>query len=355
MSFYQTNAAFVIEAIQGILMGSNEYFWLSSDMLTETTKFIGDAALRKACEDFEAHAKELMEEENKRIGSLRQSGGLHERNLRSVLRERRRIDMKSSDLDKLSALNPCNLEVKEGVLYVEWRPEPLKWSRLGSIEPDLEDLAFYSARLLKGDISIISRLLDAAQEVESSLLGVYRGFIKDQKLSGTCDDDWGIEFNHVSSEPGTVSRYCIGIVDEADPDILPEWIVALMEKANVCLEWLQTHGKSSEESVQQAPNEIASGKIKQIPETPNGAAPEAITWNATDRDFADLITELWQMGYIKANSQMDALKTAALHFEGVNPDARILQQNLTGRKNEGKEGSRFNLPEPTKKRKSVKH
>lgn len=75
-----------------------------------------------------------------------------------------------------------------------------------------------------------------------------------------------------------------------------------------------------------------------------------IVWLATDRDFSALIIEMWEKGYIKAESKTDALKTACLHFEGVSHDARSLCQNYKAQMDDGK-GDKFkDLPKATPKK-----
>lgn len=55
-----------------------------------------------------------------------------------------------------------------------------------------------------------------------------------------------------------------------------------------------------------------------------------IPWIASDADFAELFLALREKGYIRAETDAEALKTAAPHFTGVNRDSRTLAQ---GRKN----------------------
>ncbi len=77
-----------------------------------------------------------------------------------------------------------------------------------------------------------------------------------------------------------------------------------------------------------------------------------IFWKATDADFADLIIELWNKGYIRATSVTDALECAIPHFENINPDVRTLRQGSKNREYFGssRRGAFSNIPEASKPR-----
>lgn len=321
---YRANTKRLIQLLQEFLIDSLDAHWLTSDRLFHMIKKIDNLELRETCEEC---WKELEQCSGVPIDP---SANESDMGNRTYLYDNLRIE----DKNALIQLNPFRLKIdSEGLAFANDRKYIIQQKRtpisiFDQARGSIELFNFRQSLILEEQGNAyegLAKLLIAADKIHGNIAPlIAQGYQVrtsnkwDSRAVYGCADVYDLHFYHVCAIPGDLGKLNIVSYDDLEP--IAELKLA---HANDLLDWIQKYATGTS-YLQNASKSSASPALQSI-------EPKKIPWIGTDVDFAALIVELRNKGYIKANSDMAALEFAIPHFDGINTNSRVLLQGKANR------------------------